>query len=369
MGIIPYEGRAAVASAVKAGVLHFAWGRGNPNWGTNQVDTFVLSPSSVSLNHDGAYGVERVLDRDFSSLARWLGREGATATVSGRELVVQNGASGNGYFVQALRLSGSKRFRVRGRARVGVGSSGAARVALVDATTGQEVGGQDATGTAYSDIDFYADTPARGRAELRLIVASAAPSSTASFDNLSIVDANDLPVRDVIVRSLNLAVRHNPGIDYTVDQNTGLISRIPGGAIAEGATVSVSFTIDTPPEDLYQDRLLSEAGRRLIESSDFVVPDPAGAIEVPQGTFSKVTYPTRNLYVEVVFGFADADTETIRETGVFMGTETDPSLPGGQRYFEPDEVTNEGIVLTLENLAAISRSAAARETFRVVLNF
>lgn len=51
-------------------------------------------------------------------------------------------------------------------------------------------------------------------------------------------------IRDVIVKSQNLATTYTEGTDYIVDTARGKLFRIAAGAIADDATVSVTYTTD-----------------------------------------------------------------------------------------------------------------------------
>ncbi len=52
-----------------------------------------------------------------------------------------------------------------------------------------------------------------------------------------------------------------------------------------------------------------------------------------------------------------------------VGTKVKEELPEGQRYFEPKDVENPGILLVLEHTVPLIRTAATRETFSFVVTF
>ena len=81
-----------------------------------------------------------------------------------------------------------------------------------------------------------------------------------------------------------------------------------------------------------------------------------------QGLFSK------NPQVKS-FDFEDAASQVIQELGVMVGSEFLAELPEGQRYFTPDQITTEGILLVLEHTVPLVRTAATRETFTFVVTF
>lgn len=124
---------------------------------------------------------------------------------------------------------------------------------------------------------------------------------------------------------------------------------------------------DTVPEEAptTATALVAEIGRRRAVVIDFVTPDPAGAIVVPQGAFSVSPTPTASLYVRSNFTNTDAVGQSIREAGVFIGTTLKDSVPVGQDYFLPSDLLNPGVLLLLEHFAKITRT----DDFSVSLEF
>lgn len=128
---------------------------------------------------------------------------------------------------------------------------------------------------------------------------------------------------------------------------------------------------DNPPGPLYDATALQgEVGRRLATAVEYVQPDPAGEIEMPTGERYTISpTPTANLYVRAVFGWEDADGETIRELGLFIGTQTDPGLPPGQRYFLPAQVIDPGTLYLLNRDERYLRTATSYQSVELVLPF
>ena len=123
------------------------------------------------------------------------------------------------------------------------------------------------------------------------------------------------------------------------------------------------------PESISASALLSEVGRRKATYVAYCEPDAAGEIIVPTGRFKETATPTKHLYMRFGFDFTDAPTSTIRELAVFVGTLTNPSLPAGQMYFTPAQVTDPGLLLVIEHIPKFDRSAAVRQTFEFVVTF
>lgn len=105
----------------------------------------------------------------------------------------------------------------------------------------------------------------------------------------------------------------------------------------------------------------------MIDEVSFCTGDPEGLLVTPTGRFSATETPTNQLYFHSTFDFEDASTETIRELGIFIGTEVFDDCKSGQRYFLPSELKNPGILLVLENTVPLIRTAATREAFSFVV--
>ena len=127
--------------------------------------------------------------------------------------------------------------------------------------------------------------------------------------------------------------------------------------------------LTAPPEDAGATGLLDEVGRRTATQVQFVVPDVAGEIVLPSGSFTLSGTPTNHLFISTQFDFADASSSVIREIGVFVGTELIAGLPPGQEYFVPAEIDGPGRLLHIENIDPLYRSPAIRESFQIVITF
>lgn len=116
--------------------------------------------------------------------------------------------------------------------------------------------------------------------------------------------------------------------------------------------------------------LQNEVGRRLVDSTAFVVPDEDGEIILPGGVkYTLSATPTNHLYVKTKFTFTDAPSDVIRELAIFAGTLVVGGLPVGQRYFTPAQVSDPGRLLHIEHFQPIYRSPAVEENFEVVVSF
>lgn len=152
---------------------------------------------------------------------------------------------------------------------------------------------------------------------------------------------------------------------YHVDSNSGLLSRLEGASLPEN--INISYTTATASESLSSTGLLDEIGRRVIDEVSFCQADPDGFVVTPTGRFSKTDTPTNQLYFHCTFDFEDASDQTIRELGLFIGTEISDTCPPGQRYFLPSDLKDPGILLVLENTVPLIQTAATREAFSFVI--
>ncbi|WP_419247468.1 hypothetical protein ACJZL1_02885 [Wolbachia endosymbiont of Rhagoletis indifferens] len=157
---------------------------------------------------------------------------------------------------------------------------------------------------------------------------------------------------------------YQSSIDYIVDR--GVIQRTENSSITANNAVTVEYTQNTPPESITSEKLLNELGRRTADEALFCTGDENGELLTPSGRFKSSDVPTNNLYLKFTFDFTDAANQVIRELGVMVGTRV--KAPG-QRYFEPQDIEDPGILLVLEHTVPLIRTAATRETFAFVVTF
>lgn len=182
--------------------------------------------------------------------------------------------------------------------------------------------------------------------------------------DLIILPTNSATVSAVVVRSG--ATPYVLGTDYTATAD-GVVSRLPGGTIAPGATVTIDYHLGRPAEDMDAAALLAEIGRRTVSLKQYVVPAVAGAIVLPEGRFDVSLTPTHQIHVLFNFDYSDAPAAIIRELAVVLGTVVKDTVPSGQVYLLPTDIDSPGYLLALQNIAPITRSAAVRQSFEFVL--
>lgn len=172
------------------------------------------------------------------------------------------------------------------------------------------------------------------------------------------------PIKDVKV--FIGQTTYQSSIDYTV---AGVIKRTENSSIPVSDKVTIEYIQSTPPEPITSQKLFNELGRRTADEVLFCTGDENGELLTPTGRFNPSNVPTNNLYLKFNFDFNDAANQVIRELGVMVGTKVVEKLPPGQRYFEPQDIENPGILLVLEHTVPLIRTAATRETFSFVVTF
>lgn len=131
----------------------------------------------------------------------------------------------------------------------------------------------------------------------------------------------------------------------------------------------------TPAEQEARDTALSVAtdlvakvGVTRIREKFFVKPDNAGTILMGDGsTYSQSDVPTAYLYVRFQLDLPDAAGRTLRETGVFVGTQLGGAVPAGQQYIPGADVVNFGTMIEVDRFAPIVRDGSIGQTFSFVL--
>lgn len=155
-------------------------------------------------------------------------------------------------------------------------------------------------------------------------------------------------------------------VDYTVNLQNGIVTRIPAGSIAD-SNVRVVFHVDSAPPSPNANALIEELARKEILNKQFVTPDVAGEVIVPGGRFAFSVEATRYLYLSCTLLENELPTSTIREMGVFIDPTFAVTPDPGQVLFGPEYFSDMGVMLTLRNYPAIVRNEASRETFSLVI--
>lgn len=115
--------------------------------------------------------------------------------------------------------------------------------------------------------------------------------------------------------------------------------------------------------------LTAEIGRTKAKIVGFCTPDDAGEIVMQGNRFTASDTPTPNLHIRVDFDFSDGLGQTIRELGVFVGTELVKGLPKGQRYYTPDNLVSKGTLVALDYITPMQRGVGSKFSLDFVISF
>lgn len=181
--------------------------------------------------------------------------------------------------------------------------------------------------------------------------------------------ATDYPHLDYLaVTNADGSIVYTVGVDYSVNSETGIITRLSGGSIPPGGTVVITYTPHREAEDTEATQLIEPIGFRPVTEVGFVFEDAAnGTIQLTSGRYSPSVAPTPELYTRTSYDYEDGMNSTIRELALYMDTAVKPGLPAGQQYFAPSEIASTGILLALQHLPPLRRDNAVKQTFEFVL--
>ena len=105
------------------------------------------------------------------------------------------------------------------------------------------------------------------------------------------------------------------------------------------------------PPDYEAIGLINEVGRKKLTQAFFVNEDDNGEIQMPGGrNYSQSVTPTRHLFLRFLFNYGEGVNTLIREVGIFINTKVKAGLPATQTFFTPDQLTDPGTLLLLENI-------------------
>lgn len=114
--------------------------------------------------------------------------------------------------------------------------------------------------------------------------------------------------------------------------------------------------------------LVSKVGVTRTREKFFVKPDNAGTILMSDGAaYSQSETPTPYVFVRFQLDLPDAADTTLRETGIFVGTQLQGTVPAGQQYIPADNVVNFGTMIEVDRFAPIVRDGSIGQTFSFIL--
>ncbi|ASV87311.1 hypothetical protein CES85_1647 [Ochrobactrum quorumnocens] len=131
----------------------------------------------------------------------------------------------------------------------------------------------------------------------------------------------------------------------------------------------------TPEEQAAQDAVWSvlsnlenPVGVTRTRDKYFVVPDPDGDIVMADGAkFSQSTEPTGFVFLRFQLDLDDASNNTLRETGMFVGTKLAEGVPGGKMFIPVADVVDLGKMIEVDRFSPIIRDGSIGQTFTFIM--
>lgn len=114
--------------------------------------------------------------------------------------------------------------------------------------------------------------------------------------------------------------------------------------------------------------LTAPVGLARTRDKFFVKPDVNGTIPMNDGgLYSQSAEPTPYIYVRFQLDLADALGETLRENGVFVGSQIAADVPSGQMFIEPDDIISFGQMIQVDRVAPVVRDGSISQTLSTIL--
>lgn len=131
----------------------------------------------------------------------------------------------------------------------------------------------------------------------------------------------------------------------------------------------------TPEEEALEMAALSKetslkncVGFTRIRSKSFVTPDEAGTIVMLDGSkWSKTNDPVPAFMLEYLLDLEDATGVSLRENGIYVGTQFAASVPAGQMYVPLADVTSLGTLIQLTRFPPIVRDGSLSQSMTPIL--
>ena len=175
-------------------------------------------------------------------------------------------------------------------------------------------------------------------------------------------------VDSVVVQSQDESIQFTQGEDYTVNLTTGVLTRLPGGSIAEDAIVKIDFHVNCPPAMPNATALVAPFGYKKITAKSFAELSDSGNVEVDTGKFNLVLTPMPHLYVASTLATNEFVGNTIREVALFFGLIRANGVPSGQAVLTPNQVASVGIMCGIKRRTPLVRDGITEHAFQRVLS-
>lgn len=146
-------------------------------------------------------------------------------------------------------------------------------------------------------------------------------------------------------------------------------------AVGSGDPAWDSLPAPTPEEEILQLAALSQEsalenciGVTRVRARSFMKADPNGDIILNDGSaWSVSSTPTNTIRLEGRLDIADATDETVREAGVYLGTEISEDVPAGQMFIPLADIANLGTLIHLHRFPPIVRDGTISQALNPYL--
>lgn len=156
-------------------------------------------------------------------------------------------------------------------------------------------------------------------------------------DTFSVLPTNAYAEEFKVYQLNNLAVEYTRGIDFLFDQNTGICTRLGGGAITAGASVTIRYKA-VGLVSATQTTLVDEIARRRASLSYAVLDAVNGQFSIDGQLYAISPTPTDLLLATASFPPGELEGEVVRETGLFFDAVPDLTQYTVTKTFTTDKI-------------------------------
>jgi hypothetical protein len=185
--------------------------------------------------------------------------------------------------------------------------------------------------------------------------------------NLGIPFISAVSVRNLTTGMVGAIGDPEDNRDFFVDYNGGVVY-VNANFAATGASLRITYNHGFNDENYEATDLITRNFHKLCQVKEYVHPDDDGTILWNGGKYSIVGGESDWLYVAVAIEATDMPTGVIREVGVFLNPTVVNGLPGGQITFTPNQVTDKGRCMLINNYPTITRNTATRIDFAEIFD-
>ncbi|MBN8243313.1 hypothetical protein JF546_09850 [Nitratireductor aquimarinus] len=135
--------------------------------------------------------------------------------------------------------------------------------------------------------------------------------------------------------------------------------------VGEGDPAWDTVPVDASPGDI---DLVDRVGVTRLRDIQFATEDPGGSITMADGSkWSFTAQPTRYVFLDFKLDLADGEGHTLRETGLFHGTELAPAVPAGQMYVPNADIVDYGRLMQVDRFNSVIRDGSLEQRFTYII--